>query len=203
VDVTVVVPAGTSAISTADHFTYTVPPTAIATISPPNGPLTGGTLVTITGVTLDGATGVSFGGIPGTNVTVVSSTELTVISPSTSVAGTVDVTVTTPSGTTSRINTGQYTYGTSATSITSISPSSGPLAGGTEVTITGTGIGFVSSVTFGGVAALTVEADGTSDNTVYAWAPPGTAAGAVDVVVSTSSGTSATDLGGYTYAGSS
>jgi len=68
--------------------------------------------------------------------------------------------------------------GNNSPSIGLISPSSGPAAGGTVVTISGTSLGCVS-VTFGGVAATNVVATGTS---VTATAPPH-AAGAVSLVV--------------------
>ena len=72
VDVTVTTPGGTSAISSADHFTYTAAPTVTA-VSPNAGPLGGTTGVTITGTNFTGATAVDFGtGQAGTNVTVVS-----------------------------------------------------------------------------------------------------------------------------------
>ena len=52
--------------------------------------------------------------------------------------GTVDVTVTTPSGTSATSSADQFTY-LAAPTVTGISPTAGPLGGGTVVTITGTG----------------------------------------------------------------
>jgi len=79
------------------------------------------------------------------------------------------------------------------TTITSISPVSGLVAGGTSVTITGTN--FVgASVTFGGVAA-TVTTSGTTTMIV---STPAHVYGSVDVVVSTPAGTT-TLAGGYMY----
>ena len=62
-----------------------------------------------------------------------------------------DVTVTTPGGT-SAINSGDhYTYGPA---ITGISPATGSSSGGTTVTITGTDLTGATAVNFGGTAAL-------------------------------------------------
>jgi hypothetical protein len=51
-----------------------------------------------------------------------------------------------------------------APTVSSVSPTTGPATGGTTVTITGTNLGQVGSVTIGGVtvAAITVSADGTT-----------------------------------------
>ena len=54
VDVTVTTAGGTSATSSADHFTYIAAPTVTA-VSPRAGPLAGGTSVTVTGTNLTGA----------------------------------------------------------------------------------------------------------------------------------------------------
>ena len=89
-------PGGTSATSPADQFTYVAAPT-VTGVSPTTGPAAGGTLVTITGTGFTGATAVDFGTTPATNLTVVSDTTITVDSPPGT--GTVDVTVTTPGGT--------------------------------------------------------------------------------------------------------
>ena len=83
------------------------PPT-ITAISPSSGPASGGAGVMITGTNLTGATAVDFGGNGATNVAVVSSSQITATSPPGS--GTVDVTVTTPGGTSGRSAADQFTY---------------------------------------------------------------------------------------------
>jgi outer membrane protein assembly factor BamB len=80
--------------------------------------------------------------------------------------------------------------------VSGISPSSGPAAGGTSVTITGTNLSGATAVKFGSTlaGAFTV----VSATQVTATAPAGT--GTVDVTVSTSGGTSATGANDkYTY----
>ncbi len=82
VDVTVTTPAGTSATSSADQFTYTTAAAPTVTgLSPTTGPTAGGTLVTITGTGFTGATAVDFGTTPATNLTVVNDTSITADSP--------------------------------------------------------------------------------------------------------------------------
>jgi adenosylcobinamide amidohydrolase len=100
VNVIVVTPGGTTAV----QFTYVAPP-VLTGISPTNGAAGVRTVVTLTGTALAGATGVSFGGVAGT-ITADSATQITVTSPPGN-GGTVNVIVTTPSGTS---NAEQFTY---------------------------------------------------------------------------------------------
>jgi hypothetical protein len=89
--------------------TVKVPGLAIGAVSPPSGPSTGGTTVTITGSGFTGATGVRFGAKAAKSFTVVSDTEITAVSP-THAAGTVGVRVTTPGGVSPAVPADQYTY---------------------------------------------------------------------------------------------
>ncbi len=77
--------------------------------------------------------------------------------------------------------------------ITGIAPNTGPAAGGTSVTITGTNLSG-ASVTIGGAAATGVSASATS----ISCTTPAGSAGAADVVVTTAGG-NATLVGGFTY----
>lgn len=79
--------------------------------------------------------------------------------------------------------------------ITGVSPSTGPEAGGTSVTISGTDLDNASSVTFGGNAAASFTVDDSTQ--ITATTPAGTA-GAVDVVVTTPGGDD-TSVGAFTY----
>jgi hypothetical protein len=67
-------------------------PPAVTAIAPPNGPTSGGTVVTITGANFTGTSQVSFGIVPASAFTVNSDTSITATSPAES-AGQVDVTV--------------------------------------------------------------------------------------------------------------
>ena len=97
-----------------------------------------------------GATTVTVDGVdvPASDVTVVSTTELTYVAPA-HAAGPVEVTVTTVAGTSNPLT---YTYLDTPTA-SSLDPSSGPVAGGQLVTVTGTG--FV-------VGGTTVTVDGST-----------------------------------------
>ena len=85
---------------------------------------------------------------------------------------------------------------TVAPAVTAVSPASGPAAGGTTVTITGTGFAGATSVMFGASAAVSLTVG--SDSSITATSPAGT--GLVDVTVTTSGGTSSTSSAdGFTY----
>ncbi|MDE1995949.1 MAG: IPT/TIG domain-containing protein, partial [Rhizobiaceae bacterium] len=186
VDVTVTTSGGTSTTSSSDQFTYVAAP-MVTSISPTSGPTAGGTSVVITGANLTGATSVTFGGTAA-NFTVNSATSITATAPSKSV-GTVDVIVITPGGTSTTSDSDQFTY-IAVPTVTSISPTSGPTAGGTSVTITGTGLSGATSVTFGGTAAASFTVNSATQ--ITATSPAGSA-GTVDLRVTTSGGTSATN----------
>ena len=155
-------------------FTYTSgnanAPT-IAAIDPAEGPAGGGSTVTITGTNLvvgSENTSVSFGNAPA-QVTTSAADELQVRTPPGS-AGNVAVTVTTSEGSA----TGNYAY-VAAPSITSLSTQSGPIAGGTEVTISGSNLALTSAVTVGGVTATLGTVTGTTVQFTTPQRPSGSA----------------------------
>lgn len=196
VDVRATNSSGTSPNTAADDYTYTGGPT-ITSISPVTGPVTGGTTVTITGTGFTGATAVKFGTTNATTFTVLSSTTITAVSPA-HTAGTVDVSVTTPAGTTANTAADDFTYGT-VPSISSISPTSGPTSGGTVVTITGANLLGVTNVRFGTTEATTFTVNSSTSITVIS---PAHAAGTVDVSVTSAAGTSPnTTADNFTYTG--
>ncbi|HEV7524756.1 MAG TPA: IPT/TIG domain-containing protein, partial [Acidimicrobiia bacterium] len=186
VDITATDSAGTSSTSTADQFTYVGAPT-VTSVSPTSGPAAGGTSVTITGTGFTGATAVNFGATAATTFTVNNATTITATSPAHS-AGAVDVTVTTPNGTSATSANDQFTF-VAAPTVTSVSPTSGPAAGGTSVTITGTGFTGATAVNFGAAAATTFTVNNATSITATS---PAHSAGTVDTTVTTPGGTSAT-----------
>jgi IPT/TIG domain len=191
VDVTVTTNTGTSPINQpADQFTYiTTSAPTVSGLSPNNGPLAGGTTVTITGTNFSGATNVFFG-TTAASFNDTSNTSITAVSPPGLSAGPVDVTVTTPGGTSATTPADVFTY-LARPAVTGLSPTFGPAPGGTLVTITGTGFSQSDpvSVAFGSNQATGVTV--VSTTTITALSPPG--AGSVDVTVNTAGGTSATN----------
>ncbi|QGF23126.1 IPT/TIG domain-containing protein [Raineyella fluvialis] len=188
IDITVTTPGGTTATTPTDRFTFADVPT-LTQVSPAAGPTAGGTTVTITGTGLTGATAVMFGTVAATNVVVVSDTQLTATSPAMKTAGGIDITVTTPGGTTATTPTDRFTFADVPT-LTQVSPAAGPTAGGTTVTITGTGLTGATAVMFGTVAATNVVV--VSDTQLTATSPAMKTAGGIDITVTTPGGTTAT-----------
>ncbi len=81
----------------------------ITKVAPKTGPVAGETPVTITGTNLAGATSVRFGASDAIDITAGSATSITAVSPP-GARGTVDVTVTTPSGTTAVSRKDHFKY---------------------------------------------------------------------------------------------
>ncbi|WP_423064228.1 IPT/TIG domain-containing protein [Candidiatus Paracoxiella cheracis] len=163
------------------------------TVSPNIGSTAGGTDVTITGSGFTGATEVTFDGVAATNCTVVNDTTITCTTPPHAV-GSVNVAVTGPGGTGTLTN--GFTYeNLPVPSPTTVNPNTGTTAGGTAVTITGTGFTGATGATFDGVAAtdFTVVNDTTITCTT-----PAHAAGSVNVAV-TGPGGSGTVTNVFTY----
>jgi alpha-tubulin suppressor-like RCC1 family protein len=159
------------------------PQPTVTGLSPAVGPTTGGSTVTISGAELEGATAVRFGATEAA-FTPESSTSITATAPPGT--GTVDVTVVTPTGTSAISAADRYSYQL-APSVTKLLPTSGPVAGGTSVTITGTEFTAASAVTFGSVPASSFVVNSPTSITAVA---PQQAAGIVNVVVTNSAGTS-------------
>ena len=176
----------------SQSLTVAPSPPTVTLMTPNSGSTVGGTSVTITGTNFTGATGVTIGGVAATGVSVVSATSITATTPA-GTAGTASVVVTTPVGS-NAANT-LFTYVAPPT-VTSLTPTSGTTAGGTAVTITGTGFTGATGVTIGGVAATGVSV--VSATSITATTPAGTA-GTASVVVTTPAGSNAANTL-FTYA---
>jgi len=138
-----------------------------------------------------GATAVMFGSTNATSFTVNGDTSITATVPACS--GTVDVTVTTPVGTTATRAADQFTYGAAAPpapTVTAVSPGTGPAAGFTSVTITGTNFTGEFEVDFGGEPASFASLN--SATSITADTPASAGSSTVEVTVTTAGGTSAT-----------
>ena len=183
VAIRVVTPAGTSPKVAADRYRYAVP--TVTSVSPSSGPVAGGQTVTIRGSDFTGVTAVKFGSKPGTSVVVVSPRKLTVVSPA-HAAGTINIRVTGPDGTSAVVPADEYVFAPPPT-ITSVSPASGPAAGGQTVTITGTDFVGVTAVAFGATPGVNITVISATELTVVT---PAHAAGTAPIRVTTRSGTS-------------
>jgi formylglycine-generating enzyme required for sulfatase activity len=103
VPISVITAAGT--LFSPTPFTYVQ--LSIASVSPNQGIVSGGTAITITGSFLNGATSVKVGGVPATNVVAVDSTTVTAVTPAGPV-GPASVEVTGAKGTATA--SGAFTY---------------------------------------------------------------------------------------------
>ena len=124
------------------------PPT-VNHIAPHRGPANGGTAVAITGANLTGATAVNFGMKSARTYHVVS--HRVIIASSPSGTGVVDITVTTPNGTSATSSKDQFTYkGTVLPVVKNVVPGHGkPAGGGQPVTIIGDDLEGATAVNFG------------------------------------------------------
>jgi Concanavalin A-like lectin/glucanases superfamily/Chitobiase/beta-hexosaminidase C-terminal domain/IPT/TIG domain/Fibronectin type III domain len=202
-EITAITPAGNAGAATVavtlngetgnltNGFTYVAVPT-VTGVSPSNGPVAGGTAVTIAGTNFAAGATVAFGSAAATNVVVVSATQITATTPAGS-AGSVTVTVT--SGGQSGSLANGFTY-VAAPTVTGVSPATGSTAGGTAVTITGTNFASGATVTFGSAAATNVVV--VSGTSITATTPAGSA-GAVAVTVTNPGPLSGSLTNGFTF----
>ncbi len=179
-------------------------------IAPDSGPAAGGAKVVIRGKALEGATSVAFGGSPAASYKVLNSRVIMAVSPAGTAGQAVDVTVTTPAGTSGTGSSDLYTYKDAAAPkgnkqaagdapvVRQVAPKAGPVTGGVRVMVVGDGFKDATAVIFGAEPATSFKVLNT--HVIAAVTPAGTTAGSVDVTVTTSLGTSAIGSGGtYTY----
>lgn len=143
--------------------------------------------MTITGTNFVTGNTVKFGSVAAVAASVVSTTQINVHAPA-QAAGLVDITVTTPGGTSAHVAGDRYKYLDKPT-VTAVSPAIGPSAGANTVTITGTGFVTGATVQFGTSTAPAVSVVSSTQISVHA---PAHAAGTIHVTVSTAGGTSVT-----------
>lgn len=168
----------------------------ISSISPSSGPPSGGTQVTIVGSGLSSASeadDISFGSVSASSIVSVTDSQLVVITPPASAIGSVPISLVTPNG--AVIWEAGFDY---MISIGSIYPESGPVAGGTSLTVSGSGLLQLTGIQFNDTAATSMTI--TSDNQLTVVTPPAAVAGAVDVTFLGPAGTGVYyEMGGYTY----
>ncbi|WP_321506781.1 IPT/TIG domain-containing protein [uncultured Methanoregula sp.] len=155
-------------------------------ISPSSGPASGGT-VRITGSGFTGTKEVLFGKQPGAVLDIVDDSHLTVSAPFSFFPGSVPVSIRNARGFAGSLDPViMYTYDYPLPELTGISPSSGSIAGGTVVTLTGSGFAGTENVQFG-------EKYGTGLNVIDNWQltilTPPSSEGIVGISVSNPAGT--------------
>ena len=218
----------TSVTTTADTYAY-APAPAVTGVTPGTGPTGGGNTVTLNGtgfkssygpganfsttvVTVD-ATDITTTPCPGSpsspcfNVT--SATQITVEDFPAHGAGTVDITVTTPGGTSSTGPGDQYVYAVLPT-VTGVAPAAGPPSGGDTVVVTGTGFIGATDVFVDTHDVSTSPCPGSPSSACFTVNSatqitvqnlPAHAPATVDITVQTPAGTSATSSADqYVYA---
>jgi len=170
----------------------------------------GGDNITINGYDFDttvGNTTVTLQGQPLLNVVVVSATQITGTTPpseSVPTAGPADIVVTTLSGAgTLPGGPGGFTYEDPPT-VSGVTSTIGPLTGGTDTIITGTGLNYATSVSFAPTGTTTyIPASFTilNSTTIDAVTPAGLSAGIYDVYVGVADPTIAMGMltGGFAY----
>lgn len=159
----------------------------VTSVSPNAGSTAGGNTVTINGTTFVSGASVKFGATASSLVTFVSATQLKAVAPA-HAAGTVDVTVTTPGGTSAIVAGDKYAYG--QPTVSSFTPTSGTT--GSSVTINGTGFAPGAIVKFGLKASTVVTF--VSGTQIKATVPNGAITGKISVTTAAGTGTSASNF---------
>lgn len=194
-------------------------PLFIQSVSPASGPPGGGTLVDIRGSGFDEPIRVNFGAIPGV-VQSSSSTRITAVTPAISlpagqtstVAVTVMINVNDPEDTPATDSLGNaFTYnrgGGETPTLVSLSPTSGPNEGGTQVTIFGEGFADQVQVFFGTGALIEAPVLNITPSRLLVQTPSATGPNSVNQnsivnvrVVNTASGASNTLASSFQYGG--
>lgn len=137
----------------------------VSGLKPSHGPAAGDSNVKVVGTHFEGPTSVYFGGVEA-KIEHESVDAIEVIAPPGAAA--VDVTVDTEAGSSTITHSDVYSYG--KPEITSLTPNSGPMTGGTEVTVTGNGFepGRGTTFVFGKTAASEVECSSNTSCVVIA-----------------------------------
>jgi len=154
-------------------------PPSVASVTPNSSSINGGTTITIKGADFYSGAVVSVGGTLCTTIIVVDSNTITAVTPAHALGAT-DLVVKNMDGQTSTLPGGFSYSAASPPSISSVSPNTGSIAGGSSVTITGSNFVFGAKVFVGNTQA-TVQT--TTGGYIYATVPAASQPGAANVVV--------------------
>jgi len=176
----------------ADKFTFVMPsPPSIVAVEPARGPATGGTQTVIYGSGFSGATSVSF----GTNAAgfFVGDDEHVFTNTPPGNPGPVTVKISTPAGLSGASAGSTFTYlQPSPPAVSAVSPNHGTAAGGTNIFISGSGLGGATSVQVGNAILQRFQFFVQDDGLIQAVTPAQhTNPSTVDVRVTTQAGVSA------------
>ena len=188
--VTLTTAGGTASL--AAGYRYVHPAPTITSVTPSHGATTGGTILSLAGTALTGTTQVTIGGVALTNLRVVSATAVTGVVPA-GAAGAAALVVSTSGGTAS--STFRYVQ---PPAITSVLPATGPVAGGTSLTLGGSRFTGAEQVLINGIQATAVTV--VNDTTLSCISPEGMA-GPATVAVVLSGGISGAEGGLFSYRG--
>ncbi len=153
------VAAGTFAFLAPEPPAQPVAP-ALTALRPTQGPLAGGTRVTIEGAALQAGSTVLFGDRLATEVAIENATLVTAVTPAQAAPGVLDVTLVGPNGQRATLEAAfEYLPPPPAAelAVDAITPTAGPLGGGTVITIEGRGFESDMAVLLGGRQATGVE----------------------------------------------
>jgi hypothetical protein len=192
VPVQVTTPAGTSALTSADDYTYGDPP-VISSVAPAQGLVSGGQTVTVTGSGFTAGMTATIGGHAVTP-SGVSATSFTFVTPA-GAAGLAQVQVTTVVSASALTAADDYAY-EGLPVISAVIPSAGPVTGGQVVTVTGSGFVAGMTATIGGTAVTPSGITASS----FTFTTPAESAGYDQVQVTNLAGASGlTPAAGYIY----
>lgn len=186
---------------TGSYKTYKMPsatlevkylPPEISSVTPDKGLTTGRETVTITGQNFRPNAKVTFGSRAALDVTVVSANEITAVTPAGN-QGKTNVTVTNDDNQSATADFSYYAI----PELTSISPTNGPMSGGTSTRIYGKNFMRGIKVKFGDNYASSVTFN--NDTYLFATTPPSDVWGPVNVVVENPDGTTAVIEDAFTY----
>ena len=180
-DVVVTNPKTGLSASLTGVFTFADPPQppSAQSVTPTSGSINGGTPIMVKGQGFYSGAVVTVGGVLCNTIIVLDSNTITAVTPPHALGAT-DVVVKNMDGQTSTL-TGGFTYSAAPPpSISSVSPNSGSVAGGTSITISGSGFVFGAKVLVGSSQA-TVQT--TTGGYIYATVPAASQPGGANVVV--------------------
>jgi phospholipase C len=170
----------------------------LSSITPQSGSTAGGTTVNVSGTNFIAGATVSFGSSTATTVNVVNATTITAVTPG-HAAGQANVTVTNPDGQSASLTgasgfdfTGTTQTTNPAPTLSSITPQSGGIAGGTSVNISGKNFLAGATVSFDSITATSVN---VVNATAITAVTPAHAAGEANVTVTNPDGQSASLVG--------